>query len=271
MPWIAAWSVRMSSVAPDPEAPQNLPTEYARLLQAQRENAVLEQRLRLACELHDSISQTVYGIALAARTAKQLLQTDPTKLSEPLEMVLRLSESALTEMRALIFELRPEALDREGLIGALKHHTAALRARYGLTVEEAFSAEPVLSLQEKQGLYRIAQEALHNAARHARARTVGVRLVSDPSGICLEVWDDGIGFDAGGAYPGHLGLHTMQERANELGAELEIESGSGTGTRVRVVRPRVVSPKGTGVDSSERVMPKPPAQRMLDVGNVTEV
>ena len=236
----------MSSVAPDSEAPQNLPTEYARQLQAQRENAVPEQRLRLACELHDSISQTVYGIALAARTAKQLLQTDPTKLSEPLDMVLRLSELALTEMRALIFELRPEVLARGGLIGALKHHTAALRARHGFTVEEAFSAEPRLSPQEKQGLYRIAQEALHNAARHARAGTVGVSLVGDLSGICLEVWDDGIGFDVAGAYPGRLGLHTMQERARELGGELQISSRPGAGTRVRVVRPSVVSPKRTG-------------------------
>lgn len=211
--------------------------EYARLLQAQRENAALEQRQRLARELHDSISQTVYGIALAARTAQQLLRTDPAKLSEPLNMVLRLSEAALAEMRALIFELRPEALDREGLIGALKHHTGALRARHGLKVEEAFGGEPVLSLEDKQGLYRIAQEALHNAARHARATTVGVRLVSNASGICLEVWDDGIGFDAAGAYPGHLGLHTMQERAREVGGELEIESRPGGGTRVRVVLP----------------------------------
>jgi PAS domain S-box-containing protein len=220
--------------------------EYARLLQAQRENAALEQRQRLARELHDSISQTVYGIALAARTAKQLVVTDPARLSEPLDMVLRLSEAALAEMRALIFELRPEALDREGLIGALKHHTAALRARHGLTVEEAFSAEPVVSLEDKQGLYRIGQEALHNAARHARAKTVGLRLVSDASGIYLEVWDDGIGFDAEGAYPGHLGLQTMQELARELGGELQIESRPGTGTRVRVVRPVVVSPDGTG-------------------------
>ncbi|HET9849850.1 MAG TPA: histidine kinase [Candidatus Dormibacteraeota bacterium] len=220
--------------------------EYARLLQAQRENAALEQRQRLARELHDSISQTVYGIALAARTARELLQTDPAKLSEPLDMVLRLSEAALAEMRALIFELRPEALDREGLIGALKHHTAALRARHGLRVEEAFSAEPMLSLEDKQGLYRIAQEALHNAARHSRAGTIGVRLVSDRSEIYLEVWDDGIGFDAAGAYPGHLGLHTMQERATELGGELQIDSRPSIGTRVRVVLPGVGSPKRTG-------------------------
>jgi PAS domain S-box-containing protein len=211
--------------------------EYARLLQAQRENAALEQRQRLARELHDSISQTVYGIALAARTAQQLFATDPSKLREPLDMVLRLSEAALAEMRALIFELRPEALAREGLIGALKHHTAALRARHGLKVEEAFGAEPVLSLEAKQSLYRIAQEALHNAARHARATTIGVRLVRNGSGICLEVWDDGIGFDTGAAYAGHLGLHTMRERAGEVGGDLEIESKPGGGTKVRVALP----------------------------------
>lgn len=211
--------------------------EYARLLQAQRENAALEQRQRLARELHDSISQTVYGIALAARTAQQLMVTDPAKVRGPLDMVLRLSEAALAEMRALIFELRPEALDREGLIGALKHHTAALRARHGLRVEEVFAAEPRLSLENKQGLYRIAQEALHNAARHARARTVGVALVPNGSQVSLEIWDDGIGFDAGNAYPGHLGLHTMRERASELGGKLEIESRPGGGTKVRALIP----------------------------------
>ena len=102
----------------------------------------------------------------------------------------------------------------------------------------------VLSLEEKQGLYRIAQEALHNAARHARAKTIGVRLVSDASQIRLEVWDDGIGFDVARAHPGHLGLHTMQERARELGGALQIESSAGAGTKVRVVRPLTAVPAG---------------------------
>ena len=133
--------------------------------------------------------------------------------------------------------MRPEALDREGLIGALKHHTAAIRARHGLLVEETFGTEPRLSLETKQGLYRIAQEALHNAARHARARKVGVKLVGNGSEIRMQVWDDGVGFDPQGTYPGHLGLQSMQERARELGGQLEIASVPGRGTRVSVTIP----------------------------------
>jgi signal transduction histidine kinase len=140
-------------------------------------------------------------------------------------------------MRALIFELRPEALAREGLTGALKHHTAALRARHGITVEESFGVEPVLGVESKQGLYRIAQEALHNAARHARAKRVVIALSQVKSDIRLEISDDGVGFDSRGSYPGHFGLNTMRERATELGGTLEIESRVRVGTTVRVLIP----------------------------------
>jgi signal transduction histidine kinase len=214
-----------------------LAVEYARLLETQRENVALEQRQRLARELHDSISQTVYGIVLAVKTAQDLIPVDATRAEEPLSVALRLSEAALAEMRALIFELRPEALDREGLIGALKHHTAAIRARHGLLVEETFGTEPRLSLDTKQGLYRIAQEALHNAARHARAKRVGIKLVGNDDQIRLQVWDDGVGFDSAGPYPGHLGLQTMRERASELAGHLEIASRPGGGTQVSATIP----------------------------------
>ena len=212
--------------------------EYARLLRTSREKVALEERQRLARDLHDSVSQAVYGIALAARSAQELVSKDPSLVHEPLEYLLRLSEAALAEMRALIFELRPEALAREGLTGALKHHTAALRARHGITVEELLGPEPELSFERKQGLYRIAQEALHNAARHARAKRVVVALTQVNSDIRLEVSDDGVGFDAEAAsHPGHFGLNTMRERATELGGSLEIDSRVRGGTIVRATIP----------------------------------
>ena len=212
--------------------------EYARLLRTSREKVALEERQRLARDLHDSVSQAVYGIALAARSAQELLSKDPSLVHEPLEYLLRLSEAALAEMRALIFELRPEALAREGLTGALKHHTAALRARHGIKVEESLGAEPDLSFERKQGLYRIAQEALHNAARHARAKRVVVALSQVNSDIRLEVSDDGVGFDSAAASdPGHFGLNTMRERATELGGTLEIDSRVRGGTTVRAIVP----------------------------------
>jgi PAS domain S-box-containing protein len=211
--------------------------EYARLLGASREKVALEERQRLARDLHDSVSQAVFGIALAARSAQELLAKDPALVQEPLEYLLRLSEAALAEMRALIFELRPEALAREGLTGALKHHTAALRARHGIKVEESLAEEPVLSFDIKQGLYRIAQEAMHNAARHARAKRVSIALNQVDSHIRLEVSDDGVGFDSLESQRGHFGLNTMRERASELGGTLEIDSRSGVGTTVRAVIP----------------------------------
>jgi signal transduction histidine kinase len=212
--------------------------EYARLLRTSREKVALEERQRLARDLHDSVSQAVYGIALAARSAQELVSKDPSLVHEPLEYLLRLSEAALAEMRALIFELRPEALAREGLTGALKHHTAALRARHGIKVEESLGAEPELSFERKQGLYRIAQEALHNAARHARAKRVVVALSQVNSDIRLEVSDDGVGFDSEAeSHPGHFGLNTMRERATELGGTLEIDSRVRGGTTVRAIVP----------------------------------
>jgi PAS domain S-box-containing protein len=211
--------------------------DYGRLLRASRDKVALEERQRLARDLHDSVSQAVYGIALGARSAMELLSRDPTQVQEPLEYVLRLSEAALAEMRALIFELRPEALEREGLTGALRHHTAVLRSRHGIQVDESLGAEPALSWEGKQGLYRIAQEALHNAGRHGRAKHVGIALTQDDSEIRLEVWDDGVGFDPEDARPGHFGMNTMRERATELGGSLEIESRPRAGTRVRAIVP----------------------------------
>lgn len=224
--------------------------DYGRLLAASREKVALEERQRLARDLHDSVSQAVYGIALGARSAIELLSKDPTQVREPLEYVLRLSEAALAEMRALIFELRPEALEREGLTGALKHHTAVLRARHGIAVDESFAVEPTMSWESKQALYRIAQEALHNAGRHARATRVRIVLSQDDARIRLEVWDtrirlevwdNGVGFDTESDHPGHFGLNTMRERANELGGSLEIESRPDAGTIVRAIIPATPS------------------------------
>jgi signal transduction histidine kinase len=211
--------------------------DYARLLGASRDKVALEERQRLARDLHDSVSQAVYGIALGARSAQELLAKDPSQLREPLEYILRLSEAALAEMRALIFELRPEALEREGLTGALKHHTAVLRSRYGIAVDESLAGEPTMSWESKQALYRIAQEALHNAGRHARATRVRIALSQDGASIRLEVSDNGVGFDTGSEHPGHFGLNTMRERATELGGSLEIDSRPEAGTTVLAIIP----------------------------------
>ena len=214
--------------------------ENARLYEQAQELAALEERQRLARELHDSVSQALYGISLGAHTARTLLDRDPGKVAEPLSYVLSQAETALTEMRALIFELRPESLETEGLVAALGRQAAALRARHGLEVAMELGDEPDLSLKVKQELYRFAQEALHNTVKHARANRVDMRMHSSPEGFLLEVFDDGVGFDPASAFPGHLGLHSMRERVTRLGGGLQIESAPGHGTRIHLRLPASV-------------------------------
>jgi len=179
--------------------------------------AAVEERQKLARELHDSVSQALYGIALGVHTARTLLDRDPGLVAEPLEYVLSLAKAGLAEMRALIFELRPESLETEGLVSALSKQAAALQARHDVPFETNLCDEPSLSLKVKQELYRVAQEALHNTIKHAGASQVHVRLGQTAETIILEIRDNGSGFDSASSFPGHLGLLSMQERVKHLG------------------------------------------------------
>lgn len=211
--------------------------ENARLLAEAQANAGLEERQRLARELHDSVSQALYGIALGARTARSLAEHSPGQLAEPLDYVLSLAEAGMTEMRSLIFELRPESLATEGLVAALEKRVAVLRARHQLRVRAQLGVEPRLPLPVKETLFRIAQEALHNTVKHAHAGRVDVGLSAGERTVVLEVVDDGVGFDPGVSPPGHLGLQSMRERAAAHGGTIEIRTGRGAGTTVRVSLP----------------------------------
>ena len=206
--------------------------ENARLFSEARGKAALEERQRLARELHDSVSQALYGITLGVETARELLPDNPEGAAEPLEYAVTLAEAGMTEMRALIFELRPESLEKEGLVAALEKQAAAVQARHAIRVETAFGEEPNAPLETKESLYRITQEALHNTIKHARANNVKIKLARDFGLITLEISDDGAGFDAHGDFPGHLGLKSMRERASRQGGTLEIVSRPGKGVRI---------------------------------------
>jgi signal transduction histidine kinase len=210
-----------------------------RLLYEQaQELATLQERQRLARELHDSVSQALYGIGLGIHTALEVQESDPVQARASLEYAIVFTEAGLAEMRALIFELRPESLAAEGLTGALTKQIAVLRARYKLMVEADLDEEPDLSLEKKQVLYRIAQEAFYNIVKHAHARLVVFRLVEWDGEIHLEVQDDGRGFDPTGSFPGHLGLRSMQERITKAGGTLTIDSTPGQGTHLLVRLPK---------------------------------
>jgi signal transduction histidine kinase len=208
--------------------------ENARLYEQAQKLAAVEERQRLARELHDSVSQALYGIGLGARTARTLLDTDPSRATEPVEYVMQLAEVGLAEMRALIFELRPESLENEGLVAALEKQIAATQARYGISLDTQLGEEPDLSTAEREVFYRITQEAIHNVVKHAHASKVEIRLSTDGNSVSIEVRDDGVGFETDQSFPGHLGLVSFSERAASIGAKIEIESAPGAGTLVRL-------------------------------------
>jgi signal transduction histidine kinase len=213
--------------------------ELRSLYEQAQELASLQERQRLARELHDSVSQVLYSIGLGAHTARVALESDPQQAVASIDYVLSLTEAGLAEMRALIFELRPESLELEGLVAALSRLVAVLRTRYKLTVNVDVEEDPHLPLEIKQALYRIAQEALHNIVKHARASVVELRLSELANEVILEVRDNGKGFDTSASFPGHLGLRSMRERATKMGGTFTIESLPGQGTCIVVRVPCV--------------------------------
>jgi signal transduction histidine kinase len=211
----------------------------ARLYEQSRELSVLSERNRLALELHDAVSQKLFSLVLTAEAAETLAGRDPVAAGEQVARLKALAQEALDELRALIFELRPPDLERDGLCGALRKHVEALRnrraGRITLELEDEVPSDP----ERDAEILRIAQEALQNALRHAEAGHVNVRLRADDGALQLEVEDDGIGFDPSDPElrSRRLGLTSMEERAGRLHGRLEIDSTPGTGTSVRLVVP----------------------------------
>lgn len=214
-------------------------TENARLYQRAQAAAVLEERSRLARDLHDSVSQQLFSMTLTAQAARAQMAKNPVRATAQLERLQETATAALTEMRTLIFQLRPPALTEHGLVAALQQHVAALDRREGLTVHLQVKGDERHARGAEQAIYRIVQEALNNVVRHAGECDVVVTLELQPDAITLRVVDDGYGFDptqvAGGGR--HLGLTSMRERATELGGTLQLTSRPGQGTEILVVVP----------------------------------
>jgi PAS domain S-box-containing protein len=199
--------------------------------------AATEERANLARELHDSVTQALFSMGLTARALELLLDRDPGAVRDKLAELRELQRDALAEMRTLIFELRPQGLETDGLAQALRNHAAAVQGRTGLAVAVEVEAEERPSLDVEEALYRIAQEALHNVVKHANAEQARIALRRVGRQLRLVVEDDGVGFDPGDVARGHLGLIGMQQRAERVGAELEIGPRMGGGTRVAVSVP----------------------------------
>ena len=226
--------------------------ENAGLYRQAQELAALEERQKLARELHDSVSQALYGIALSARTARTLLDRDPSKAVEPLEFCLHLAETSLTEMRALIFELRLESLEAEGLVAVICKQANAIQVRYGIQVETNLCVEPSVQPSIKDALYRITQEALQNVVKHSSAAHVAVSLDCTKSLLALDICDDGQGFNTSGSFPGHLGLKSMRERAELVGGRFSVVSAPNSGCCIHVRVP-ISQPEKPSSDSGRIV------------------
>jgi signal transduction histidine kinase len=208
--------------------------ENAELHERSRELSTIEERKRLARELHDSVTQTLFSISLTAEAAAALVASDPERARAELETLQELTAAALAEMRSLIFELRPAALEADGLAAALAKHVDVLRRLHPQEISVELEAERRLPAAVERALLRIAQEALGNALRHAGAARVEVELGVEDGVARLRVADDGSGFDPdeAAALSRRLGLVSMRERAEALGGRLEIESAPGRGTTV---------------------------------------
>ena len=210
----------------------------ARLYERSRELSVMQERSRLARELHDAVTQKLFGIRAHARAAAVLADRtplDPERVKAEIEAVGTLGKQAHAELRAVIDGLAPPDLEAAGLADSLRRYAVLAGRAYGIPVTFTAAEVPALGVRTETALYRVAQEALHNALRHSGASQVGVRLARTPRRVAVEVCDDGHGFVAE-APSGGVGLASMRERASAVGGALTIRSGP-RGTLVRMSVP----------------------------------
>jgi signal transduction histidine kinase len=225
--------IRIMSLFADQAA---IAIENAQLHKRAEQLAVVEERQRLARELHDSVTQALYSVNLYAEAARMALSAGKPEIAgENLQELRNMAREAMLDMRMLIFELHPPALEEEGLASALQARLEAVEARSGLQTEFHIKGEMRLPLLVEEELYRIAQEALTNAVKHARAQKVIVRLLAGGDYFRLEVQDDGRGFDPAAAeQSGGLGLRSIEERVQRINGELTIDSRPGEGTTLKI-------------------------------------
>jgi nitrate/nitrite-specific signal transduction histidine kinase len=208
--------------------------ENARRYDSSRRVAVLEERDRLARDLHDSVIQALYSLQLVTGSWRPVIRDDSPNVDAYFTQINQTLRDAIKEMRLLIYELRPPVLEQEGLLGALHYRLDAVERRAGM--ETHLSAEDFVELPQEveQGLYWIVQEALNNTLKHSGATKVEIRLFFEGHKLVLEIADNGAGFNLDSSLQRGLGLASMHERAGKLGSLLEIETKPGAGTCVRV-------------------------------------
>jgi signal transduction histidine kinase len=213
--------------------------ENARLYERGRELTFVEERNRLARDLHDAVVQKLFGVVLAAQSATTLFDRDADAARAQVQRLQELAQDAIQELRSLIFQLRPAAVESDGLAAALAKHVHVLGRVYAQQIDLDVAGEPRLRPGIDDEVFRVAQEALQNALKHASAERLEVRLEEDSRRLALSVRDDGVGFDpdATDHRARRLGLTSMEERARALDGTLAIDSTPGAGTTIRLEVP----------------------------------
>ncbi|MEU0037950.1 MULTISPECIES: GAF domain-containing sensor histidine kinase [unclassified Streptomyces] len=211
----------------------------ARLYERSRELTIAEERSRLAHELHDAVSQKLFSLRLTAQAAAALVDRDPARAKGELHQVAALAAEATEELRAAVIELRPAALDEDGLVATLRTQIQVLDRAHSARVTFTGRGVRALPAAQEEAMLRVAQEALHNALRHSGAARVDVLLEKRGPGAVLRVSDDGGGFDPTAIRNAgrHLGLVSMRDRSSGVGGTLTVESAPGKGTTIEMEVP----------------------------------
>jgi NarL family two-component system sensor histidine kinase LiaS len=242
-----AWSEGNFSVKPDDRSRdeigilgqqmRRMAERVQSLLQSQQELAMLEERNRLARELHDTVKQQTFATLMQVRAAKNSLDPDAESARQHLDEAEGLLKTSQQELGLMIAELHPAALEGQGLAAALRETLDHWTEQTRIPVDYQVQNERRLSLGIEQSLYRVAQEALSNVARHSQASSLVVRLVFDAQQVCLTVSDNGKGFDPAGVIHKGFGLLSMRERVACLGGQLSVSSSPETGSTVTAAVP----------------------------------
>jgi signal transduction histidine kinase len=218
---------------------RDLAERNAQLAQQAEQSAILAERARLSRDLHDEIAQQLFSLSVSAATLPSMIEQDTSRGVVQAQSIAERAEQTLLSLRTLLIELRPADLVERGLAAALQELCAAWQAAHPVALEcSVVVTGKRIAAGIEDALYRIAQEALNNVAKHAQASSVVLALVEGQRQITLSISDDGVGFDPTyGATSGHFGLISMRERAAAVGGCLEIESDTARGTTLRVTLP----------------------------------
>ena len=213
--------------------------DNVRLWERTRELTMVEERAALARELHDAMTQKLFSLNLTAEAAAGAVADDPAAAQAHIRTMQALARETLAELRSLIVDLRPADLAADGLIAALQTHVEVIRRVHHVEIGLRTDGDRRLDTERERQVFRVAQEALHNAVRHAAATRVDVSIVASEDGIDVTVRDDGVGFDPSdpAVRSTRLGLTSMRDRAQALGGRLTIDSSPGAGTIVRLQVP----------------------------------